>query len=86
MISMSERGAEINPILLGEELRRESALEQVGGIAFISEVTYGLPHFTNLAHYTKLVVEKAALRHIIKFLEQVHQRSDRGRGRAARPA
>ncbi|MGH9903894.1 MAG: DnaB-like helicase N-terminal domain-containing protein, partial [Pyrinomonadaceae bacterium] len=55
MISMSERGAEINPILLGEELRREGALEQVGGIPFISELTYGLPHFTNIAHYAKLV-------------------------------
>src|SRR5919112_3968534 len=48
MISLSERGSEINPILIGEELRREGALEQTGGIAFISELTYGLPHFTNV--------------------------------------
>ena len=44
MIALSERGSEINPILLGEELRRDGMLEAVGGIAFISELTYGLPH------------------------------------------
>ncbi|PYS88014.1 MAG: hypothetical protein DMF64_21675, partial [Acidobacteria bacterium] len=55
MIALSERGSEINPILLGEELRREGWLEQTGGVAFISELTYGLPHFTNLAHYAKVV-------------------------------
>jgi len=71
MISMSERGAEINPILLGEELRRESALEQVGGIAFISELTYGLPHFTNLAHYAKVVRDKSLLRQLVKVANKV---------------
>jgi len=28
-----ERGAEINPILIGEELKKENALESVGGIS-----------------------------------------------------
>ncbi|MCA1567187.1 MAG: replicative DNA helicase [Acidobacteria bacterium] len=71
MISMSERGAEINPILLGEELRRDGALEQVGGIAFISELTYGLPHFTNLAHYAKVVKDKSMLRQLVKVANKI---------------
>jgi replicative DNA helicase len=71
MISMSERGAEINPILLGEELRREGVLEQVGGISFISELTYGLPHFTNLAHYAKIVKDKSLLRQLVKVANVV---------------
>jgi replicative DNA helicase len=71
MISMSERGAEINPILLGEELRREGALEQVGGIAFISELTYGLPHFTNIAHYAKVVKDKSMLRQLVKVANKI---------------
>jgi len=71
MISMSERGAEINPILLGEELRRESALEQVGGIAFISEITYGLPHFTNLTHYAKVVRDASMLRQLVKVANKI---------------
>jgi replicative DNA helicase len=71
MLSMSERGAEINPILLGEELRREGVLEQVGGISFISELTYGLPHFTNLTHYAKVVRGKATLRSLVKVANKI---------------
>jgi replicative DNA helicase len=71
MISMSERGAEINPILLGEELRREGALEQVGGIAFISELTYGLPHFTNIAAYAKVVRDKSLMRQLVKVANKI---------------
>ncbi len=55
MIALSERGSEINPILLGEELRREGTLDSVGGLAFVSNLTYGLPHFTNIAHYAAMV-------------------------------
>jgi replicative DNA helicase len=71
MISLSERGGEINPILLGEELRREGALEQTGGIAFISELTYGLPHFTNIAAYAKMVGGKSLMRQLVRVANKV---------------
>ncbi len=71
MTEMSTRGGEINPILLGEELRREGVLEQVGGIAFISELTYGLPHFTNLAAYAKIVKDKSLMRQLVKVANKV---------------
>lgn len=66
MLALSARGSEINPILLGEELRREGVLEQMGGVAFISELTYGLPHYTNVAAYAKVVKGKALLRSLVK--------------------
>jgi replicative DNA helicase len=71
MINLSERGSEINPILLGEELRREGVLEQTGGVAFISELTYGLPHFTNVAAYAKVVKGKSVLRQLVKVANKV---------------
>ncbi|HEV7903377.1 MAG TPA: replicative DNA helicase [Pyrinomonadaceae bacterium] len=71
MISMSERGAEINPILIGEELRRDGSLEQVGGIAFISELTYGLPHFSNIVHYAKVVHDASMLRQLVKVANKI---------------
>jgi replicative DNA helicase len=71
MISLSERGSEINPILLGEELRREGVVEQVGGVAFISELTYGLPHFTNVVAYAKVVKDKSVLRQLVKVANKV---------------
>src|SRR5215510_3460170 len=55
MTALFERGAEINPILIGEELSKDNALESVGGISFITNLTYGLPHSTNIANYAKVV-------------------------------
>ena len=40
MIALFERGAEINAILIGEELRKENALESAGGFTFITNLTY----------------------------------------------
>ncbi|MEO7508691.1 MAG: replicative DNA helicase [Pyrinomonadaceae bacterium] len=71
MIALFERGSEINPILVGEELRRDGLLEQAGGVAEISNLTYGLPHFTNLAHYAKVVRDKSLLRSLVKVANKI---------------
>ncbi|PWT88060.1 MAG: replicative DNA helicase [Blastocatellia bacterium] len=73
MIALFERGAEINPILIGEELKKENALESVGGISFITNLTYGLPHSTNIVHYTKVVRGKSVLRQLIKAASKITQ-------------
>jgi replicative DNA helicase len=71
MISLFERGSEINPILIGEELRREGELEGVGGVTFITNLTYGLPRFTNIAHYAKIVRDNSLLRQLIKAANKI---------------
>ena len=73
MIALFERGAEINPILIGEELKKENALESVGGISFITNLTYGLPHSTNIAHYAKVVRGKSMLRQLIRASNKITQ-------------
>jgi replicative DNA helicase len=71
MIGLFERGSEINPILIAEELRREGEVEAVGGLTFISNLTYGLPHFANIAHYSKLVRDASLLRQLVKVCNKV---------------
>ena len=71
MIGLFERGGEINPILIGEELKKENALETVGGISFITNLTYGLPHSTNIIHYAKVVRGKSLLRRLIKTASKI---------------
>lgn len=66
MIGLFERGSQINPILIGEELKRDGALESVGGVTFITNLTYGLPHFANLTAYAKIVRDHSMLRQLIK--------------------
>src|SRR5205085_11246946 len=71
MIALSERGSGIDPFILSEELMREGVLEQTGGVAFISELTYGLPHFTNVAAYAKVVKDKSILRQLVRVANKV---------------
>jgi replicative DNA helicase len=71
MIALFERGAELNPILIGEELKKENALETVGGISFITNLTYGLPHATNIEHYAKMVRGKSMLRQLIRAANKI---------------
>jgi replicative DNA helicase len=73
MQSLSNREVEISPVLIGEELNREGALEAVGGVSFITNLTYGLPHSTNIAHYAKVVREKAMLRQLMKECAKITQ-------------
>jgi replicative DNA helicase len=71
MIALFERGAKIDPILIGEELKKEGKLESYGGIAAVANLTYGLPHFNNIFHYAKLVAEKALARNLIKACNSI---------------
>ncbi len=71
MIALSERGSEINSILISEELRRAGELESVGGLTFITNLTYGLPHFTNVAAYAKIVRDKSLLRQLVKASNKI---------------
>lgn len=73
MIALFERGQEINPILIGEELKKENSLESVGGISFITNLAYGLPHSSNILHYAKVVRGKSMLRQLIKTSNKITQ-------------
>src|SRR5687767_3711383 len=46
MSNLFERGDKIEPILIGEELKKEGQLDAIGGVATITNLTYGLPHFS----------------------------------------
>src|SRR6266705_4963054 len=71
MTALFEKGSEINPILIGEELRKDNALETVGGVSFVTNLTYGLPHATNITHYAKVVRGKSLLRRLIKTANKI---------------
>ncbi len=71
MISLFERSERIDPILIGEELKKEGKFDSIGGIAAITNLTYGLPHFSNLASYIKVVFDKSVVRELIRTCNQV---------------
>src|SRR5438034_11505068 len=71
MVALFERGSAIDHILISDDLRRENALESVGGLSFIMNLTYGLPHFTNISHYAKIVKGKSLLRQLVKSANKI---------------
>ena len=71
MIKLYEQGRGIDPITLQEELRRAGELEVVGGPAYIASLFDGVPRFSNIDNYTKIVKGKATLRKLITASNQI---------------
>ena len=71
MIALFEKGDRIDPILIGEELKKEGSIDSIGGVATITNLTYGLPHFSDIFDYTKVVKSKAMSRNLIKVCNQI---------------
>src|SRR3954453_7532085 len=66
MIALFEKQKQIDPILIGEELKKEGSLESIGGTSTITNLTYGLPHFSNLEEYITVVHDKSVVRSLIR--------------------
>src|ERR1044072_8260709 len=71
MPALFERAGRIDPILSGEELKKDGSIDSMGGIATITNLTYGLPHFSDILDYAKVVKDKSIVRNLIKVCNQI---------------
>ena len=71
MTALFERGSEINPILIAEELRKDNSLEAAGGMLFLSHLAFGLPHVSSLSTYAKVVRGKYLLRQLVNVANKI---------------
>src|SRR5213078_3405999 len=71
MITLFERGSEINPILVAEELRRDNSLDSSGGVLFLTNLTYGLPHVTSIEQFARVVRGKSLLRQLVRVANKI---------------
>jgi len=65
MVELSETSRPIDLITLTEELGRHKEVEAVGGVAYITSLTDGVPRRPNIEHYVRIVKDKAMLRGLI---------------------
>ena len=65
MAALAERSQPIDLVTLKDELGRQSALEAVGGAAFLAGLVDGVPRITSVEHWSRLIKEKAVLRNLI---------------------
>jgi len=71
MIALFESGSEIDHVLIGEELRRDNSLEAAGGMIFLSNLAFGLPHVRSVVQYAKVVRGKSLLRKLVKVASKI---------------
>ena len=71
MISLFEASKSIDPILIGEELKKDGSIESIGGVSTITNLTYGLPHFSDLTGYIEVVRDKSVMRSLIRTCNQI---------------
>ena len=65
MEGLVRSGEPVDIVTVTESLKKSGLLEQVGGITFLANLTNSVPSTANLAHYAKIVKEKAILRSLI---------------------
>jgi len=66
-----EHSSEITPILIAENLKHDNSLESVGGVIFLTNLTYGLPRISSLESYAKVVRGKSLLRQLVKVAGKI---------------
>ena len=65
MAALAERSQPIDLVTLKDELGRQSALEAVGGAAYLAGLVDGVPRITSVDHWSRIIKEKAVVRNLI---------------------
>jgi replicative DNA helicase len=65
IVAMSDRNEPVDLITLGNFLKDQKRLEQIGGTAYLSELVDNVASAANVAYYAKIIKEKAATRSLI---------------------
>lgn len=66
MLNLHSALKPIDPMLIGEELKKEGSIESIGGVSTITNLTFGLPHFPNISEYVLSVKQKSSLRQLVR--------------------
>jgi len=65
MVELAESSRPIDMITLVEEVHQHKEVEAVGGVAYVSSLIDGVPERPSIAHYIRIVRDKALLRGLI---------------------
>src|SRR5258708_32596939 len=65
MMELAESNKPIDFVTLTEQLGQHREIEAVGGVAYITSLTDGLPRVRNIEQYVNIVKDKALLRNLI---------------------
>lgn len=78
MLLLMEQQRPIEVLLIAEQIKQTTGSDVFGGAVTIANLSFGLPHFTDIAEYIGLVAEKARLRKIAKACNAAQQQALEG--------
>ena len=70
MRKLSDSNSQIDPITLGNELKKEGMLEKIGGMSYLADLMTIVASTDNIIFYMKIVKEYAVKRSIKELLSQ----------------
>ena len=74
MFELSDRSEPVDLITLSDFIKAKGELDAVGGSAYLASLANLVPTAANIAHYARIVREKAILRHLINAATQIATR------------
>jgi replicative DNA helicase len=78
ILRLYELNRAIDLVTLAEEMARAGELESIGGAAYLSSLTDGMPRSANVEYYARIVKEKSLLRKMINVSNNVIQQCFEG--------
>jgi replicative DNA helicase len=75
IVALTDRSEPVDLVTLKDELTRAGELDEVGGPAYISSLTDGVPRSTNVEFYARIVKERSTLRRLIRSATDVLARA-----------
>ncbi|AST05934.1 replicative DNA helicase [Anoxybacillus flavithermus] len=73
MLQLSDRGEPVDLVTVTSELADANALEEVGGVSYLTELANAVPTAANVHYYAKIVEEKSILRRLIRTATSIAQ-------------
>lgn len=73
MLKLNDEGKAVDLITVTEDLAATKALEEVGGIMYLSELAGSVPTAANVEYYARIVEEKSLLRRLIRTATNIAQ-------------
>ena len=75
MMELMESNRPVDFVTLTEQLGQHKEIEAVGGVAYVTSLTDGLPRVKNIEQYVKIVKDKALLRNLIHAASSAIQKA-----------
>lgn len=80
---MAETGQVIDVLTLADSIVAMNEADQTGGLSYLIEIANATPSAANIASYARTVVEKARMRALLAFSDEVHGLALRADGMTA---